>query len=248
MSMPMFLAEPGTLDDLVPGAAYVLEGPEGRHAATVKRLRAGEQLMVADGAGRSITGFVVSAAGDRLEMTVGEVTDARTTGPRFTLVQALVKADRDEAAIEAATEIGVDTIIPWQAERSIVQWRGAREEKARAGWAAVLLAASKQSRRVRVPVLEPTLTTRGLARRVEEADAAIVLHEEATDPLASAALPSSGEVLVIVGPEGGLSPGELEQLAAAGGRPTRLGPHVLRSSSAGPAALAVLCSRLRWQA
>lgn len=248
MTAPVYLVAPETAVSWVVGHQIVLDGPEGRHAAMVRRTRPGEQLVVTDGEGRWARGEVASVDRTSLTITVSEAGTDGAPQPRLVLVQALAKGGRDDQAIEAATELGVDAVIPWQAERSIVQWRGAREEKARAGWAAVLLAASKQSRRVRVPVLEPTLTTRGLARRVEEADAAIVLHEEATDPLASAALPSSGEVLVIVGPEGGLSPGELEQLAAAGGRPTRLGPHVLRSSSAGPAALAVLCSRLRWQA
>ncbi len=247
MSMPMFLAEPGTLDDLVPGAAYVLEGPEGRHAATVKRLRAGEQLMVADGAGRSITGFVVSAAGDRLEMTVGEVTDARTTGPRFTLVQALVKADRDEAAIEAATEIGVDTIIPWQAERSIVQWRAERAEKSRHKWVDVVRAAAKQSRRPVVPEVTELMSTTALAGRIHRACVAYVLHEEARVPLSGQPLPAAGEVIVIVGPEGGISSEELAAFSAAGAYQVRLGATVLRSSSAGPAALAILSAQDRWQ-
>lgn len=247
MTMPMFLAEPGTLDDLAPGAAYVLGGQEGRHAATVKRLRTGEQLMVADGVGRSIIGLVVSAAADRVELTVREVTDARPTGPRFTLVQALVKADRDEAAIEAATEIGVDTIIPWQADRSIVQWRAERAEKSRNKWVDVVRAAAKQSRRPVVPEVTDLLSTSAVAGRIHRACVAYVLHEEARLPLAGQPLPAVGEVMVIVGPEGGISPEELAAFSAAGALQVRLGTTVLRSSSAGPAALALLSAQDRWQ-
>ena len=97
------------------------------------------------------------------------------------LVQALAKNDRDDQAIEAATECGVDEVVPWQASRSVVQWRGERGEKARRKWDAVLVAATKQSRRTRRPVLAPTAAHRRAGRRgSRDAAAAFVLHEDAT--------------------------------------------------------------------
>jgi len=137
--------------------------------------------------------------------------------------------------------------VPWQASRSVVQWRGERGEKARRKWDAVLVAATKQSRRTRRPVLAPTAATADLVERVRRSSAAFVLHEAATTPLAEVVLPAEGDVLVVVGPEGGIAPDELEALAAAGATAVRLGSTVLRSSSAGPAALAVLSAASRWR-
>ena len=122
--------------------------------------------------------------------------------PRFVLVQALAKNDRDDQAVEAATECGVDEVVPWQASRSVVQWRGERGEKARRKWDAVLVAATKQSRRTRRPVLAPTATTADLAARVRDAAAAYVLHEDATAPLAGVTLPDAGDVLARRRPRG----------------------------------------------
>jgi 16S rRNA (uracil1498-N3)-methyltransferase len=162
-------------------------------------------------------------------------------------VQALAKNDRDDQAIEAATECGVDEVVPWQAGRSVVQWRGERGEKARRKWDAVLVAATKQSRRSRRPVLAPAATTADLVARVRAAAAAYVLHEDATVPLATVVLPDAGDVVVVVGPEGGVAPEEVALLEAAGAVTVRLGSTVLRSSSAGPAALAVLSAMSRWR-
>ncbi|KGN39062.1 16S rRNA (uracil(1498)-N(3))-methyltransferase [Knoellia subterranea] len=250
MSLHLYLVPAGALDGIREGDVVVLDGPEGRHAATVKRTQPGERLRLADGAGRVVTGEVVSVEKDRLSLRAETVEDQPESSPRFVLVQALAKGDRDDQAIEAATELGVDEVVPWQAGRSIVQWRGERGEKARGKWDAVLVAATKQSRRARRPALAQTATTADLVRRIEAGATAYVLHEDATEPLAALAaeqLPADGDVLVIVGPEGGVAPEELEALRAAGGRVVRLGDTVLRSSSAGPAALAVLCAASRWR-
>ncbi|GAB4078123.1 16S rRNA (uracil(1498)-N(3))-methyltransferase [Nostocoides australiense] len=247
MTLPLFLTDPGDLAAARAGSAYVLGGAEGRHAATVKRLRAGEQLMVGDGAGRQITGSVIEAAGNEVTMSVEQVTDEPPPVPSITLVQALAKGERDEAAIEAATEYGVDRIVPWQAERSIVQWRGERAEKSRSKWVDVVTAAAKQSRRAFVPPVEQLVDTSQLPRRIGQATVAFILHEEAVLPLAAQPIPGAGEIIIIVGPEGGISPGELATLSSAGGIPVRLGSTVLRSSSAGPAAIAVLSADERWR-
>lgn len=247
MTLPLFLADPGELEALTAGAEFVLDGTEGRHAATVKRLHPGETLWVGDGAGRRVTGTVIDAGGGELRMKVTEVVVEVRPNPSFTLVQALAKGERDELAIEAATEIGVDRIVPWQAERSIVQWKAERAGKARQKWVDLVRAAAKQSRRAWVPEVLELASTAALAQRIERACATFLLHGEAGTDLAAQPLPGAGEVLIVVGPEGGISPAELATFTAAGGTPVRLGTNVLRSSTAGPAALAVLSAAERWQ-
>ncbi|WP_404382026.1 16S rRNA (uracil(1498)-N(3))-methyltransferase [Knoellia locipacati] len=247
MSLALYLVAPGALDSSGPGDVVVLDGPEGRHAATVRRTGVGEQLRLADGRGRVVTGVVESVGRAELTLRVESVLDEPVPSPRFVLVQALAKGDRDDQAIEAATELGVDEVVPWQAGRSIVQWRGERGEKAWRKWDAVLVAATKQSRRARRPDLSPVVTTAALAARIATAGAAYVLHEDADVPLASLDVPADGDVLLVVGPEGGISPEELEAFRDAGAHVVRLGDTVLRSSSAGPAALAVLSAAARWR-
>ena len=247
MTLPLFLVEPTLVAGAAVGSRVVLDGPEGRHAATVRRIGAGEQVMLADGAGLRLTCDVVAAGRADLELSVVEVGHEPEGQPRFVLVQALAKGDRDDQAIEAATELGVDEVVPWQASRSIVQWRGERADKARRKWQSTVVAAAKQSRRARVPVVADLVTTKALATRIGGAAAAYVLHEDATRSLAAEVLPATGDVVVVVGPEGGITPDEVAAFEAAGAVAVRLGPTVLRSSSAGPAALAVLSAADRWR-
>lgn len=247
MTLPLFLVEPAVLVGAAAGSHLVLDGPEGRHAATVRRIAAGEQVMLADGGGLRVTCTVLGAGKAELDLTVVKVCREPEVVPRFVLVQALAKGDRDDQAIEAATEFGVDEVVPWQASRSIVQWRGDRGDKARRKWESTVAAAAKQSRRARVPVVAELVSTKTLAARIGGAAAAYVLHEDATRPLAGQALPTDGDVLVIVGPEGGITAEEVTAFEAAGALTVRLGDTVLRSSSAGPAALAVLSAAGRWR-
>jgi 16S rRNA (uracil1498-N3)-methyltransferase len=159
------------------------------------------------------------------------------------LAQALAKGDRDELAIQAATELGAAGVIPWAAERSVSRWDGAKAIKGRERWASIVREASKQAIRSRVPDVAALASTAELAVR---SGRLLVL-----DPLGDAALTElelDGEpITLVVGPEGGISPREFEQLEAAGAARVRLGSEVLRTSTAGPAALAVLNARLgRW--
>ena len=247
MTLPLFLVEPDVVSGATAGSRVVLDGPEGRHAATVRRIGVGEQVMLTDGAGLRLTCDVVAAGKADLDLRVVEVEHEPVAQPRFVLVQALATGDRDDQAVEAATELGVDEVVPWQASRSIVQWRGERADKARRKWEATVVAATKQSRRARIPVVAELATTKALATRIGGAAAAYVLHEEATRSLAAQVLPDSGDVLVVVGPEGGITPEEVAAFEAAGAVTVRLGHSVLRSSSAGPAALAVLSAAGRWR-
>jgi 16S rRNA (uracil1498-N3)-methyltransferase len=244
---PLFLVRAGALGRLAAGDAFVLDGDEGRHAATVRRIRAGERVDVADGDGRVARCEVAAAGRDRLDLAVLALDLVPAPSPAFVLAQALAKGGRDEQAVETATELGVDAVVPWQASRSVVRWEGERGEKARRRWAATAREAAKQSRRARVPAVADVVTTAGLAARAADAARTLVLHEAATRPLAGVELPAAGEVLVVVGPEGGITPEELTALTDAGGVTVRLGDEVLRASTAGPAALVVLAARAgRW--
>ena len=278
MSNPVFFTAPGTLDGLVPGSVFILDGPEARHAVTVKRLAVGESVDIADGAGKRLTGAVAAVAPNELTVTCSELSDEPQPAVRLVLVQALAKGDRDELAAETATELGIDAVVPWQAERSIVRWKAERAAKAHAKWQSVVTAAAKQARRAWIPEVRSAVDGAGLQAAVAAADLAIILHEDAVRPLrqvleawhagfaledTAAGDPASGssgragsedrgsgggrEVLLIVGPEGGISPREVTRLCDAGAVTALLGHHVLRSSTAGPAATVLASDILgRW--
>ena len=276
MSNPVFFTAPGTLDGMAPGSVFVLDGPEARHAVTVKRLAVGETVDIADGAGKRLTGTVAAVAPGELSVECAGLAEEPRPEVRLVLVQALAKGDRDELAAETATELGIDAVVPWQAERSIVRWKAERAAKAHAKWQSVVTAAAKQARRAWIPEVRPAVDGAGLQAAVAAADLAIILHEDAVRPLrqvleawlaagpadGSGGVPSVGgspaaspadradesrEVLLIVGPEGGISPREVTRLCDAGAVTALLGHHVLRSSTAGPAATVLASDILgRW--
>ncbi|AXH94974.1 16S rRNA (uracil(1498)-N(3))-methyltransferase [Ornithinimicrobium avium] len=245
MSAPLFLVGPGALPD---GTTTVhLDGAEGRHAADVQRLAPGETVLLADGAGRVARCTVTTAHRGALDLAVEELRDEPEPARRLVLVQALAKGERDLLAVESATELDVDEVVPWQADRSIVRWRGERGEKSRRRWQRTAVAATKQSRRARVPHVAEPVGRADLVGRVRGAALTIVLHEEADAALTGVSLPEQGEVLLVVGPEGGVSPDELDALTGAGAQPVRLGRTVLRTSTAGAAALASLHTLGGWR-
>ncbi|MFF4668762.1 16S rRNA (uracil(1498)-N(3))-methyltransferase [Streptomyces sp. NPDC001279] len=247
MTAPVFV-----VDEVPDGPEFVLEGPEGRHAVSVKRLRPGEDVVLTDGAGRWTEGVVRAAEGKHrlVVMDLTGIHEEPPPAPRITVVQALPKGDRGEVAVETMTETGVDAIVPWQASRCITQWKGERGLKSLAKWRNTAREAGKQSRRVRFPEVADTLTTNQVAALLGTADFAAVLHEDRdhdSEPLATVQLPGQGEIVLVVGPEGGVSPDELAVFAEAGARTCRLGASVLRTSTAGTAATALLMGRTgRW--
>ena len=243
MSAPVFLSPEAA--DAVVGSVLTLTGSEARHAATVQRRTVGERVDLVDGHGVRAAGVITGVRLDSLDVRVDAV--SRDVDAEITLVQALAKGDRDEQAVEAATELGVTRVVPWASDRAIVQWRGPKAEKGRSGWESLVLAAAKQSRRALVPAVLGVVSTKELAVLVRAAVGAgervLVLHEEAAGGLAALAWADPMQpAWVIVGPEGGISDAELEVLVSAGAEAVRLGPHVLRASSAGPAALAALAA------
>lgn len=253
MSLPVFLAAPAELAAAT--HTICLTGAEAKHAATVRRVRVGEHIDVADGQGNRVRGEVTSVDKQTVCVRITARGTDRRHGPCLTLVQALAKGGRDEQAVETATELGVEQIVPWQAQRSVSMWAdGPKSRKGVARWQAIAQSAAKQARRALVPQVTQARGHRPLGewiRAVVDARGAVILlHEEATAPLADIELPSwdghgpRPTLAVVVGPEGGIGATETADLVAAGAQLARLGPHVLRTSSAGPAALAVLGQKL----
>ncbi len=239
----LYLAPELTGRDVVAGSVVLVTGDEARHAITVARVRVGERISVSDGDGLLASGAVTSTDGGVVTVEVESAARHPAPVPDLWLAQALAKGDRDELAVQAATELGVSVVIPWAAERSISRWEGAKAAKGRERWASIVREATKQSIRARVPVVEPIATTAALTKLPGRI---LVLEPDATTRLTE--VPLDGErITLVVGPEGGIAPRELETLAAAGATLVRLGVEVLRTSTAGPAALAVLNARLgRW--
>ncbi len=246
MSAPVFVLD---RDRLVAGDTLVLDGAEGRHAATVARLGPGETVLVTDGAGLVATCRVTGAGRDRLELAVESRAETPPAQPRLVVVQALPKGDRGELAVAMMTEVGVDVVVPWAGSRCVTRWTGGRGEKALARWRSAAREAAKQSRRSWFPDVTTLATTAGVADLLRPAAAGIVLHEQARTPLATVQPPASGDVVLVVGPEGGVTPDELAAFESAGATAYGMGPTVLRTSTAGVTALAVLLARTaRWGA
>ena len=236
MSNPVYLS--ASLD----GMQVVLDGAEGRHAATVKRTRVGEVIDLVDGLGTRVTGAVTGTAKDTITVEVTVRVVEPPPSPRITLVQALAKGDRGELAVELATEVGVDEVVPWAASRCIVRWDGDRGVKALERWRSTAREAAKQARRAWFPVVRDVVATRDIPALP---GTLLVLHEGADTPLSSVDL--TGDVVLVVGPEGGVSDEELQVLREAGATAVRLGGSVLRTSTAGAAAIAVVSARSgRW--
>lgn len=242
MSLPVFLVD---LAGAGIGDEVRVDGDEGRHAVVVRRLRVGEELLLADGAGTVATASVTSLEKSALVASVLDVDVVGTPSPHVTVVQAIPKGDRADLAVEALTEVGVDRIVPWAAARCVAVWRGDRAEKSLARWRSTAREAAKQARRAWLPDVTSLASTDEVAALLRVADLGVVLHESASAPLSTLAVESAASVVLVVGPEGGIAPEELD--AFDGATACRLGPTVLRTSTAGVAAVAALLARTgRW--
>jgi 16S rRNA (uracil1498-N3)-methyltransferase len=235
------------LTGLASGVTVELAGEEGRHAVVVRRTRVGEQLVLADGAGTTATCTVTALSRASLTATVDAVASAAPEQPRVVVVQAIPKGDRGELAVEMLTEVGVDVIVPWAASRSVSVWRGEKQAKAVARWRSTARESAKQARRPWFPEVLDVASTPTVAGLLRDASVPVVLHEGASGAIADLPVPGRGQIVVVVGPEGGISDEELAAFAAVGTEPVRLGSSVLRTSTAGVAATAALLARTRWR-
>lgn len=226
-----------------PGAVAVLDGPEGRHAATVRRIRVGEPITLSDGRGVLAESEVVAAYRDRLELAVRDRVLAAPQAPPVTVAQALPKSDRSELAVELMTEAGADAVIPWQAARCVANWEG-KAAKGVDKWRVAARSAARQSRRAYIPEVADLHRTKDLLEvvRTAKADGAIIaaLHESGTARFTELPFADATGIVLVVGPEGGLDDTELTALAEAGADVTLLGPTVLRTSTAAAVALGAL--------
>jgi 16S rRNA (uracil1498-N3)-methyltransferase len=227
------------------GDRVSVTGPEARHAVTVSRIAVGESILVGNGAGLVVSGNVVSAAPGEFVVEVVTVDRTPANSPAVWLAQALAKGDRDEYAVQQATELGIDGVIPWAAQRSIVKWEGAKVRKGHDRWSAIVREASKQSMRSWIPEVGDLSSTSVLAALA--ADSRMLVLEPTAATAITDLTPDDRDVVLVVGPEGGIAPSELSRLEAAGATLVRLGDTILRTSTAGPAAIAVLNAQLgRW--
>lgn len=227
------------------GEIVSLTGAEAKHAAVVRRLRVGESVSLGDGAGIWLEGAVTDVSASRVDVEITGRSHADAPSTRLVLVQALAKGDRDELAVQAACELGVDDVVPWQAARSVSRWEGPKVAKGRERWATIVREAAKQAHRAWVPEVAAPLTT---AQLIASADGRRMLVLDPTATVRLTAVKADGrDLMLVVGPEGGISPEEIEKFETAGAERVRLGDTVLRTSTAGPAAIAVLSAALgRW--
>jgi 16S rRNA (uracil1498-N3)-methyltransferase len=245
VTLPVFFHD--AAGGLAQGDRARLSDSEGRHAAVVKRMRAGEQVVLTDGRGTTARCTVGDSVDGRLEVAVDQVTISDREPPRVIVVQAIPKGDRGELAVEMLTEVGADVIVPWAASRCVAVWRGDRKDKSLARWRATAREAAKQARRPWFPEVHDVVSTDDVVGLLRDASVPVVLHEAASGPLADLPVPGRGEIVIVVGPEGGISDDELDAFAAVGAEPVRLGSSVLRTSTAGVAATAALLARTRWR-
>ena len=245
MSLPVHWV--ASLVGVRPGDVVRVEGEEAHHAVAVRRLRVGESVVLTDGAGTLVSGTVAATGTRDLSVEAVEVLEVPAPDPSLTVVQALPKGDRGELAVEVLTEIGVATIVPWAASRSVAIWKGERAVRSLARWRSTAREAAKQSRRAWFPEVSALASTTDVLPVIAAAGLAVVLHEEAGTSLAALELPTNGSLVVVVGPEGGLSHDEVLAFTDAGAVSVRLGAEVLRTSTAGVAACAALLARTdRW--
>jgi 16S rRNA (uracil1498-N3)-methyltransferase len=241
VSDPLFFSASLAADPLPAlGDRILLEGDDGRHAAVVRRIRPGEMILVGDGRGHGVRGEVREVGRESLVVEVTEQLTQPEPRRRVLAVQALAKGDRSQLAVEMLTETGVAEIIPWSAARSVVPWSGERGERSLARWRSAAWEAAKQSRRLRVAQVSEPMSTTEVVRRVGTVDAVLVLQEGASQSLCHLDLPDRAVLAIIIGPEGGIAPDELEAFQAAGGYPVSISDGVLRTSTAGAVAVALL--------
>ena len=243
MTAAEFLVNPGEITKNT--KSFTLDGDEGRHAATVKRMREGEVIHLCDGQGSRAIATVVHVHKHSLDLIIDQFTFEDAPEPRFVVVQALAKGERAELAVEMLTEVGADAIVPWRAEHSIGKWDSV--EKGLEKWRRTSRESAKQSRRAWIPEISNLKSTAEVCELMSQAQSVFVLHESADQALAACAIREQGTIMIVVGPEGGISPDELAAFSKAGARVVHMGASVMRTSTAGAIAVGGLLMRSqRW--
>ena len=242
MVEPLFFAAIGS--DSAVGTSFTLGGPEAKHAISVRRMTVGESIAISDGFGVKIRGRVTKLKKETLEISIESIEELLEPKSQLFLVQALAKGDRDELAIQACTELGLFGVIPWQADRSISIWKAEKKQKGQARWQSIVAEASKQSLRAFIPRVEQVLDSQELISALRVFDQVLILDPEADKSITEFNPPAAGKIAIVVGPEGGISEQELESFKKAGFSSVRLGSGVLRTSTAGMAAVSYLQAKL----
>jgi 16S rRNA (uracil1498-N3)-methyltransferase len=223
-----------------------VSGDEAHHAIKVLRINVSEEILISDGAGNWVRASVENIEKKTFTAKVLERGFQPEKSPRLIVVQGLPKSDRVKDAIEILVESGVDQIIPWQADRSISKWQKDSLDK----WQSAAVAATKQSRRFRKPEIIDGLSLSQLLEIESENSAVLVMHESATTKLSevvTSKFAGMSEIIIVIGPEGGISESELTVLEGAGAHIVGLGPEVFRSAHAGGAALSAVSALIgRW--
>jgi 16S rRNA (uracil1498-N3)-methyltransferase len=239
---PLFFAAIGS--DSVIGSSFTLGGPEAKHAVSVRRLTIGESVAISDGSGVKIRGKVTKVNKETLELSIESIEELLAPKAQLVLVQALAKGDRDELAIQACTELGLFGVLPWQADRSISIWKAEKKQKGQARWQSIVTEAAKQSLRAFIPRVGQVLDSQELISALQVFDQVLILDPEAEKSITELNPPAEGKIAIVVGPEGGISEQELESFKKAGFSSVRLGSGVLRTSTAGMAAVSYLQAKL----
>ena len=242
MVEPLFISP--IPSDTKAGSKIKIAGAEAKHAMSVRRLQIGEPIAVSDGQGQKARGKVSQLSKDFLELDVESVENIERPKPQLVLVQALAKGDRDEMAVQACTELGIQTVVPWQSERSVSIWKPEKQDKHRLRWQTIATEAAKQSLRPFIPEVEQVLATGDLTERLKQFDLTLVLDPTSSTPLTSVSLLGHQSIAIVVGPEGGISPEELGQFRSAGLSLVGLGSGILRTSTAGVAVVSYLQATL----
>ena len=242
MVEPLFISP--IPSDTKTGSKIRIAGAEAKHAMSVRRLQVGEAIAVSDGQGNKARGKVSQLSKDFLELEVESLLKIERPTPKLVLVQALAKGDRDEMAVQACTELGIQTVIPWQSERSVSIWKPEKQDKHRVRWQTIATEAAKQSLRPFIPEVEQVLGTRELAERLKQFDLTLVLDPTSTTALTGISVAGHQSIAIVVGPEGGISPEELEVFRSAGLSLVGLGSGILRTSTAGVAVVSYLQATL----
>ena len=242
MVEPLFISP--IPSDTKAGSKIKIAGAEAKHAMSVRRLQVGEAISVSDGQGNKARGKVSQLSKDFLELDVESVESIERPKPQLILVQALAKGDRDEMAVQACTELGIQSVIPWQSERSVSIWKPEKQDKHRLRWQTIATEAAKQSLRPFIPEVEQVLATGELTERLKQFDLTLVLDPTSSTPLTSVSLLGHQSIAIVVGPEGGISPEELGQFRSAGLSLVGLGSGILRTSTAGVAVVSYLQATL----